>query len=298
MVKVEHLVKNYGDFHLELSMEVPDGSVTGIVGKNGAGKSTVIKAILGLITPDEGNVTINGKEASTLTCADKDLIGVSLSDSGFSSYLRVEDVICILKKMYSSFDEAFFRKNCLSQGLAFDKKIGYFSTGMRAKLRVLTAISHKADLLVMDEPTAGLDIEARNEVQDLLREYLLDNNNCSVVLTSHISSDLESLCDDLYLIHDGRMILHEDTDTILSSYAVMKVDENAFEKLDKNYILSSKKEHFGYVCFTNAKKYYLENYPGIVIENGSVDDLILMMTESRRGAGIPGHSVQTESGGE
>ena len=169
MVKVDNLVKNYGDFRLNLSLEIPDGTVTGIVGKNGAGKITTIKAILGLIKPDEGHVTINGKEASKLTGAEKESIGAALSDSGFSSYLRVEDVICILRKMYPTFDEDFFRNSCVSQGLRFDKKIKDFSTGMRAKLRVLVAISHRAELLIMDEPTSGLDVEARNEILDLLQ---------------------------------------------------------------------------------------------------------------------------------
>ncbi len=278
MVKVDNLVKKYGDFRLNISMEIPDGTVTGIVGKNGAGKSTIIKAILGLIRPDEGNVTINGKKTSELTGAEKAKIGVALSDSGFSSYLNVEDVICILRKMYTTFDEELFRSSCISQGLAFNKKIKDFSTGMRAKLRVLVAISHRAELLIMDEPTAGLDVEARNDILDLLRQYLSDNENCSILLTSHISSDLEGLCDDIYLIHDGEIILHEDTDTILSDYAILKANEDTYEKLDKRYILSIKKEHFGYVCFTNEKQFYVENYPGIIIENGKIDDLILMMT--------------------
>ena len=278
MVKVENLVKSYGDFRLDLSLEIPDGTVSGIVGKNGAGKSTTIKAILGHIKPDAGQVTINGTEASMLTGPQKATIGAALSDSGFSAYLRVEDILCILRKMYPSFDEPFFRKSCTSLELPTGKPIKDFSTGMRAKLRVLTAISHKADLLVMDEPTAGLDIEARNEILDLLRQYLLENEKRSILLTSHISSDLEGLCDDIYLIHKGKIILHEDTDIILSNYGILKVSKEAYETLDKRFLLSTKAEPFGYECFTGEKQFYVENYPGIVVENGSIDDLILMMT--------------------
>ena len=112
MVIVDQLTKNYGDFHLDVSFEIPDGTVSGIVGKNGAGKSTTIKAVLGLIRPDSGHVAINGKDVSKLTGAEKESIGVALSDSGFSGYLNIEDVICILKNMYSSFDEPYFRKCC------------------------------------------------------------------------------------------------------------------------------------------------------------------------------------------
>ena len=278
MIKAVNLEKNYGDFHLNVSLEIPDGAVTGIVGKNGAGKSTTIKAILGLIRPDGGSVTINGTEASKLTGAQKSRIGAALSNSGFSSYLRVEDVIHILHRTYPTFDEAFFRSSCASQGLPFDKKILDFSTGMRAKLRVLTAISHQADILIMDEPTSGLDVGARGEILDLMRQFLLENNDCSILLTSHISSDLEGLCDDIYLIDDGKILIHEDTDTILGSYALLKVDEETFAQMDKSCILRSKKEPFGYTCLTDQKQFYAENYPGIVIENGSIDSLILMMT--------------------
>ncbi|WP_026518489.1 ABC transporter ATP-binding protein [Butyrivibrio sp. MC2021] len=278
MVKVDNLVKNYGDFKLDVSLEIPDGTVTGIVGKNGAGKSTTIKSILGLVKPDGGHVSINGKEASKLSGKDKEEIGVALSDSGFSTFLSVKDIIAIFKKMYPSFNEELFRKNCSSQKLSLDKPIKEFSTGMRAKLRVLVAMSHNAQLLIMDEPTAGLDVEARNDILDLLRNYLLEDEKRSILITSHISSDLEGLCDDIYLIHDGKIVLHEDTDAILSNYGVLKVDEAAYEKLDKSYILSTKKDHFGYTCFTNEKQFYVENNPDIVIENSDIDNLILMMT--------------------
>jgi ABC-2 type transport system ATP-binding protein len=278
MVKVNNLVKNYVDFKLEVSLEIPDGAVTGIIGKNGAGKSTTIKAILGLIEPDGGSITIGGKEVSTLTLADKEKLGVALSDAGFSNYITLKDVICILREMYPTFDESFFRKQCELQKLPLNKKLKDFSTGMRAKSRVLVAISHKANLLVMDEPTSGLDVGARNEVLDLLRDYLAANDECSILLTSHISSDLEGLCDDIYMINDGKVILHEDTDAILGRYGILKADEEAYEKLDKNYILSSKKTGFGYSCITNERQYYLDNYPGIVVENGNIDDLILLMT--------------------
>jgi ABC-2 type transport system ATP-binding protein len=247
------------------------------VGKNGAGKSTVIRAILGLIRPDSGQITINGKELSRLSEAEKARFGAALSDSGFSSYLRVEDIVCILRKMYPAFDERFFRSQCTSLRLPFDRKIKELSAGMRAKLRVLVAISHRADLLILDEPTAGLDAEARNDILDLLRQVMIDNDRCSILLTSHISSDLEGLCDEIYLLHDGKIVLHEDTDILLSNYAVLKVREENYETLDKRYLLSTKKESFGYLCFTNEKQFYAENYPGLVMEKGKIDDLILMM---------------------
>lgn len=278
MVSVKNLVKRYGDFCLDVSMEIPDGMVTGLIGKNGAGKSTVIKSILGLVKPDSGKVMVFGKEAGKLTPKEKENIGVALSDSGFSNYLTLEDVTKILCKMYGDFHESEFRALCKSQGLPFDKDLKNFSTGMKAKARVLVALSHKADLLIMDEPTSGLDIEARNEILDIMRDYLEENEKCSILITSHISSDLEGLCDDIYMIHEGKVILHEETDKIMGQYGLLKVEETMYAKLDKSNIIKTKKTDYGYECFTSEKQFYIDNYPGLVVENGNIDDLILMMT--------------------
>ena len=163
------------------------------------------------------------------------------------------------------------------------KRIREYSTGMKAKLRVLTALSHHAKLLIMDEPTAGLDVEARNHILDMLRAYMAEDEECSILITSHIASDLEQLCDDIYLIHDGTLMLHEDTDVILEQYGVLKVNEEQFAKLDQEYLLKTQKTSYGYACFTNHKEYYQENCPGIIVENGNIDELILMMTGGYQG---------------
>lgn len=278
MIKIEQLTKCYGDFRLNVSMEVPEGRVTGLVGKNGAGKSTTIKAILGLIRPDGGSVKVLGVEASDMTAGDRARLGVALSDSGFNSGLSVSDIGKILKKSYRDFDEQRFLAACRDQGLPVNKVIKTFSTGMKAKLRVLTALSHDADLLILDEPTAGLDVEARNEILDILRDYLARNEKRSMLITSHIATDLEGICDDVYLIHQGRILLHEDTDVILSDYGVIKGDEETYEKLDKRYLLTTRKEGPVYKCLTRERAFYTENYPGLIVENGGIDDLILMMT--------------------
>ena len=277
MITIENLVKRYRDFELNVSLEIPDGQVCGLVGKNGAGKSTTIKSILGLIKPDSGKVVVMGKNTADMKASDKQNIGVALAESGFSGYLTVNDVIAILKNMYDDFDEEYFRHLCIRFDVPLGKVIREFSTGMKAKVRV-SAISHRAKLLIMDEPTSGLDVEARNDILDILREYLKENEDCSILISSHISSDLENLCDDIYLIHEGKIILHEDTDRILSSYAILKVDEKTYEEMDRNYILKARKESYGYRCLTDQKQFYIENYPEIVVENGSIDDLILMLT--------------------
>lgn len=282
MIKMQNVRKKYGDFEFDMSMEIPEGRITGLVGKNGAGKSTAIKLMLGLTKPDSGNISVLGSDGKELTPAVKQKIGVSLAESGFSSQLRIEDMKHILSKMYREFDRQLFTKQCEKMKLPKKKKMKDFSTGMKAKLKVLTALTHNADLLILDEPTAGLDIEARNEILDLLREYVTHNEKSSILITSHIATDLESLCDDIYLIHDGKMIIHEDTDVILEQYGVLKVSEEQYEKLDQKAILKSRRESYGYACFTSDRKFYQENYPGIVVEKGRIDELILMMTGGYR----------------
>ena len=130
----------------------------------------------------------------------------------------------------------------------------------------------------MDEPTSGLDVMAREGILDALRADM-EQEERAILISSHISSDLESLCDDFYMIHAGKIILHEDTDVLLSDYAVLKVSEEEYEKLDQQYLIKIRKEAYGYRCLTNQKQFYMENYPDVVIENGKIDDLVVMMEE-------------------
>lgn len=278
MISANNVTKQYNDFTLNISMQVVPGCITGLVGKNGSGKSTTIKSMLGLIKPDSGEIHILGKEPNELTPDDKQSLGVALSDSGFSAYLTVNDVIHILKKSYHNFDVNSFTRKCKELGLPTNKLIQKFSSGMKAKLRVLVALSHNAKLIIMDEPTAGMDVQARNEILDLLRNYVTEHEDSSILITSHIATDLESLCDDIYLINNGTIVLHEDTDVILSDYAVLKIEDRTFQSLDKSYVISTKKEQYHYCCLTNQKQFYMENYPGIIIEKCGIDVLILLLT--------------------
>lgn len=283
MLKIEGLKKNYGTFALDCSMEVAPGCVTGLIGQNGAGKSTTFKAVLGLIARDGGNVRVMGKDVSKLEPKEKRDLGVVLSDSGFSGYLTVRDVAAILQSMYDKFDKGFFQEQAQEFGLPDKKKIKEFSTGMKAKLKVLAAISHDARLLILDEPTAGLDVVAREELLEMLREFMERDGERSILISSHISGDLEGLCDDVYMIHEGKIILHEDTDVLLDEYALLKVDESQYAALDKQYILRCRKESYGYSCLTNQKRYYMENYPKLAVEKGSIDNCVTMMI---RGAAL------------
>lgn len=277
MLKLDHLQKQYGDFSMDCSLEVKPGRITGLIGQNGAGKSTTFKAILGLITKDGGRITISGKDIENFTATDRENIGVVLSDSGFSGYLTPKDYIPVLKQIYKNFQKDYFSEQMDRMKLPLDKKIKDFSTGMKAKFKVLIALSHQARFLILDEPTAGLDVVARDEILEMLRDYMVEDEQRSVLISSHISSDLETLCDDIYMIHNGHIILHEDTDVLLSEYALIKTDEQQYQKLDSRYILKTKKEPYGYSCLTSQKQYFVENHPQIIMEQCSIDKIIMMI---------------------
>ena len=276
MLCFENVRKVYKDFELNCSMRVEPGCITGLIGPNGAGKSTAFKAALGLIRTDGGRMEILGKPADQLLPSDREQIGVVLADSGFSRYLRIKDLLPVLDHLYHGFSREEFKQNCRKLSLPMDKKIGEFSTGMKRKLQLLAAVSHDADLLILDEPTSGLDVIARDQLLGLLREYM-EKDGRSILSSSHISADLEGFCDDVYLIDQGRIILHEETDNLLNRYGLLKVTPEQYAGLDQAYILKSRREDFGYSCLTDQKQFYVENYPNIVIERGSIDELIMMM---------------------
>ena len=280
-LEFNQVVKKYDGFQLDCTMVVEEGCVTGLIGRNGAGKSTAFKAALGLIRVDGGSVTLDGKNVAALGAKEKEKIGVVLSDSGFSSYLAIKDVICIMKGMYKNFHKDEFIERCKQFGLPMDKQIKDFSTGMKAKLKVLVAMSYGAKLLILDEPTAGLDVVARDEILDMLRDYMESGEN-SILISSHISSDLEGLCDDVYMIDNGKIVLHEETNVLLDEFGVLKVTGEQYEALDKAYIMSKKKEAFGYALLTREKKYYQENYPEIAIEKAGIDQIITLLISGKR----------------
>ena len=281
MIKVNNVIKEYGDFALNVNLHIKKGNVTGLIGKNGAGKSTLYKAILNLINPDDGFVEVDGKRVKYMDGKDRADIGVVVADSFFSSYLSIKSIRKIMQDSYEQFDEKYFDKKVKEFRLPLNKPIKEFSFGMKAKLKMICALSHNARLLLLDEPTLGLDVIARDEVLELLREYMTLNEDNTILISSHISNDLEHLCDDIYMIDDGKIMLHEDTDVLLSKYALLKVDEKTYKNLDKEYVLKTMKEGFGYTLLTNEKQYYQENYKDIVIENAMIDNIILMMVKGK-----------------
>jgi len=278
----ENVKKQYDDFTLDASIELKKGCVTGLIGKNGAGKTTLFKALLGLVKMDGGSILWEGTKVSCLDEKIRAMVGVVLSDSFFSGYLHVTDICAVMEQMHPSFDKRAFLEICRKKSIPLKKPVKEFSTGMKAKLKVLCALSYQTKLLILDEPTLGLDVVARDEILQMLREYIEQNEERAILISSHISGDLEGLCDDIYMIDEGRIVLYEDTDVLLSTYGILKVTKEQYAQLDKNYILRVKEEGFGYRILTDQKAFYMENYPQITIENGNIDELIFLMVSGKK----------------
>lgn len=281
LLRMENVKKRYGDFELDCSIRIGEGYVTGIIGANGAGKSTTFKAILGLIKTDGGTVEIFDKDIRKISVLDKQQIGVVLAESTFNGVLTINDIVLVMQAMYPKFGKDNFIKKCSQYELPMKKQLKDFSTGMKAKFKLLLAMSYEAKLLILDEPTAGLDAVVRSELLDEMREYMSYDGR-AILVSSHISSDLEGLCDDLYFLQEGKILFHEDTDVILSDYAILKVVEEQYRTLDKNHLCYQKKVPYGYELLTKEKQYYMDNYPDIVAEKGSIDDVILMATKGEK----------------
>lgn len=273
MLKMQNVKKMYKDFQLDVSLEIKSGTVVGLLGENGSGKTTVFKALLGLISIDEGSI---------YSVEDKNDVGVVFSDSMLSQYYTVKDISTILKAFYKHFDEKFFLTKAVEMKLPLKKTIKKFSTGMKAKLKVLMALSHQAKVLILDEPTTGLDISARMDIYDMLRDYMEEDESRTILISSHITKDLDTLCDEIYIINDGKINFHEDIDRINETYGLIKCSEKEWQTLDKQFISNYCKEKWGYGAITNEKQFYLENYPKMIIENINLDDILLMNIKGER----------------
>ena len=215
MVKLKGVKKHYQGFDLDCSMEVQNGCITGLIGKNGAGKSTTFKAVLGLLKPDYGEIQVLGKSVSQLEASDKEKIGVVLADSGFSGYLTIKDLLPVLDNMYEKFDRNDFVKKCKNFSLPIDKKIKDFSTGMKRKLQVLAAVSHGADLLILDEPTAGLDPKGRDDILDQIAE-LHKVRGITIILVSHSMEDVAKYTEKVLVMNHGKVAMFDEVEKVFS----------------------------------------------------------------------------------
>ena len=219
-IEIKNLTKHYGGFTLDnVSFGVPRGSVVGLIGENGAGKSTIIKSLLGVINTDGGEILFDGVPLGRLGKNQRQLTGVVLDDVSLPSAVNLRELNTVMKNMFCRWDEQTFFALTERFRLPRDKKTGEFSKGMKMKTAIAAALSHGAETLILDEPTSGLDPVARDEILDILYDFM-QNSGHAVLISSHITSDLEKLCDYVVFIHGGKVAVSGEKDALLEEYAV------------------------------------------------------------------------------
>ncbi|MBR3081247.1 MAG: ABC transporter ATP-binding protein [Clostridiales bacterium] len=273
---MEHASVKYDRFNLDVSLTVEPGMITGLIGRNGSGKTTTFKAIVDVVRAG-GKTEIFGKDNRRLTEEERSMIGIAYTDIFFSGEYKVSAVKRILKSAYKNFNAAEYDRLIKRFDIPQGGKIRNLSTGELAKLRFISAMSHDAKLVILDEPTSGLDVVARDGILDELRNYMESHEDSAIILSSNITQDLEGLTDDVYMIDNGKIVLHENTDTITDDYGLVKCTEEQFEKLDKEYVKGVKKAPYGRDVLVSQKRYYLENYPALAVEDGTLDQCLIVL---------------------
>ena len=279
ILELKDVCKTYKDFQLDnVSFELPKGTIMGFVGANGAGKTTTLKAILNVIHLSGGVVTVFGCDHVKEEQRVKDDLGVVFDESNFSEALSAREVGRILQHIYKKFNKDVFYKYLKKFDLPDNKKIKTFSRGMKMKLSLSAAMSHDAKLLILDEPTSGLDPIARHEVLDMFLEYIEDGEH-SILFSSHITVDLEKICDYITFIHKGKILISEEKDLLLDHYGMLKGGKEDFPNVDKSDVLGYSMNHFGFSALIKDREEKKKKYPSMVLDKASIEDIMVFLAE-------------------
>jgi len=284
-IEVKGLNKKYKNFKLNnVSFNIPKGRIVGFIGQNGAGKSTTINAILNLVEKDSGDIKLFGMDYSKNSMIIKENIGVVFDDFNFHDILNVKELDNIFKRLYSKWDAILYNNYVNSFGLPKNQNIGTFSKGMKMKLGVIIALAQKPKLLIMDEATTGLDVGARNDILDLLLEFIQDEEH-TVFFSSHITNDLEKIADYILIIHDGEIIIYDEKDKIIENFGILKSKKTDFEKIDSEDIVAFRRNEFSYECLVSNKEKIQNKYPKMIVDNATLDDILLFYIKGEQNAG-------------
>lgn len=275
VIEVKNLNKNYTDFTLDnVSFSVPKGSIMGLIGANGAGKSTTIKLLLNLIKRNSGSVKIFGKDIIDNEQEIKEDIGVVFDESNFHDTLKAKNINSIMKSIYKNWDEKLFASYLKKFKLPLDKNIKSFSRGMKMKLSIAVSLSHKPKLLILDEATSGLDPIVRNEILDVFLDFIEDGEH-SILLSSHITSDLEKIADYITLINNGKVILSQCKDDLIYNYGILKGSKQQLDYIDKTDFISIEKNSFGFQALCCDKKSITLKYPELLLDTATLEDIMM-----------------------
>ena len=281
-IEVNNLSKKYDGFELKnINFAVPKGSIVGFVGENGAGKTTTIKSILN-ITNANGNIKILGKDIKQYEKEIKQNIGVVLDDSFLSDYLTAKQINSIMKDIYKEWNESKYINYLKQFNLPTHKLLKDYSSGMKMKLKIATAISHNPKLLILDEPTSGLDPVVRNEILDIFRNYIEEDETRSIFISTHITTDLEHISDYIVFIEKGEIIFNIPTAELLENYGIIKCSKEEFLNIDKQDYIRFKKEKYQYEVLTDNKENIIRKYNITTIDKPSIEDIMLLYVKGEK----------------
>lgn len=245
------------------------------LGRNGAGKSTTINSILGLIKKDSGKITVLGHDIDTFDCAVKEKIGVVFDGSNFSEELTPAKLSNVLRDIYSSWEQSYFNRLLDQLNIPATKKIKTFSKGMKMKLSIAVAFAHHPQLLILDEATSGLDPIVRDDILDMFLEFVQDEEH-SILVSSHITSDLEKVADYIIFIHTGKIIFCEPKDELLEHYGIIKCGAAQFDAIDKNDIVTYRKQDYEWQVLVANREKVAKKYPKAMVIPATIDEIMLL----------------------
>lgn len=275
VIEIENLCKSYDGFSLDnVSLCVPAGSITGFIGQNGAGKTTTIYSLLNIINTDSGNIRIFGMDYREKETEIKERIGIVFDEMGYHDSMTPFQLNRMMKNVYHNWQEDVFFQYLERFGLPARKKCGKFSRGMRMKLQIAVALSHKADLLILDEPTGGLDPIVRNEMLNIFQTFMEEENH-TVFLSSHIISDLERIADEITFIDKGRILLSDNKDKILEQHGLLKVKKADLDRVDKADIIAVKKSTYGAEILVKNRSECHQKYPDLLMDSPTLEEIML-----------------------
>ena len=273
-VEIRGLCKSFGSFGIrDLDLDIPRGYVVGLIGENGAGKTTLIKCITDANIPDSGEVRLFGSQERD---GSEGRLGVVFDECHFFQQMNGEQIGKLMSSLFANWDDARYRTLMNDFGIPLDKRIKDYSRGMRMRIQVAVALSHSPDLVIMDEATAGMDPAARDEFLDLVMEYMQDEGH-TVLMSSHITSDLERIADYIVFIHQGRIVMNGPKDEILENYGIVSGGESAVLAVGRENIVSVKRDQFSTSALVRDRRGVAEAYPELVVDPASLDDIMVMV---------------------
>lgn len=275
-LEINNLNKQYANFNLKnINFKLPKGTIMGFIGENGAGKTTTIKSILNLVNINSGTILFEGKDISkNMSQQPNEQIGVVLDECCFHETLRVKDVQLIMKNMYKEWDTSVFQSFVEKFGIPTNKNIKEFSKGNKMKLNLAAALSHKPKLLILDEATSGLDPVIRNQILDVFLDFIQDEEH-TILLSSHITTDLEKICDYITFIHDGQIVFSQTKDEVLENYGIVCCPSSDADLFDSSYIINKKKTHFNTSILVKNKGRFIKQYPNTTVEPVTLEEIML-----------------------